>query len=415
MSLHAMGFPRAARQVGFTLVELMVALALGLLILLALMMMLTNISRTNNELGVSNRMVENGRFAMQLVSGEVVHAGFFAGHVPNYDDLTFTAQPLPSNDSSGAPATRKQVPSALPDPCLAYSVANWTAAHKYNLVGIAVQGSNVPAAGTAPFCAGVVSSPKRGTDVLVVRHAETCVGGSGTNECSNTLATANPDVYFQATRCDTDTAEFVLSTMQADFTLRQRNCTTAAELRRFASSMYFVKDVSGVPTLMRSVLRASGAAPTHDAADALVENVEGFRVEYGLDTLSDSNEAVAPTAAISWTNLAVKTSPRNRGDGIPDGAYVRCTQANPCTPAQMLNAVAVRIYVLVRAERTTAGHTDSKIYKLGSADTACANAAAADSSNTCAPTLGPFNDGYRRQLFTQTVRLANVAGRRETP
>jgi type IV pilus assembly protein PilW len=57
----------------------------------------------------------------------------------------------------------------------------------------------------------------------------------------------------------------------------------------------------------------------------------------------------------------------------------------------------VRLHVLVRAENRTSGYTDTKTYNLGST------------------TLGPFNDGYKRHVFTQTVRLTNISMRRETP
>ena len=399
----------AFRQAGFTLVELMISLALGLLIVLALVTMLINVNRNNNELGFSQRMIENGRFAMQLLETDVSHTGYWGGFLPNFDELTYVGAPVLASVAGG------QVPTALPNPCLAYSVANWTDEYKANLIGIATQGGNVTAAAAAPYCTALLTSPKASNDVLVVRHAEPCVAGSGSNECANTLAAANPDVYFQTTQCSTDVAPYVMSTTAADFTLHKRNCTAAAEIRRLASTLYYVKDDNGTPTLMRSQLAAAGAAPTHLAAQALVENVEGFRVEFGIDNKSDTNEDVVPTAAVSWSNAAVKTSPRNRGDGIPDGNFVRCTQAVPCTAAQMMHAVAVKVYVLVRAESKTAGYSDQKTYKLGSSDTNCTSATNADASATCAPVLGPFNDNYRRHLFTQTFRLVNVAGRRETP
>ncbi|MCG2592857.1 PilW family protein [Ramlibacter sp. XY19] len=397
------------REAGFTLVELMISLALGLLIVLALVTMLINVNRGNNELGFSQRMIENGRFAMQLLETDIQHTGYWAGFVPNYDELTYVGAPALASAAGG------QVPTALPNPCLAYSVANWNSEYKANLIGIAAQGGNVTAASTPPYCSGVLTSPKASNDVLVVRHAEPCVAGSGTAECANTLGSANPDVYFQTTQCSTDTTGYVMSTATADFTLHKRNCTALAEIRRVASTLYYVKDVNGTPTLMRSQLAASGAAPTHLAAQPLVEYVEGFRVEFGIDAKSDTNEDVVPTAAVNWSNAAVKTSPRNRGDGIPEGNFLRCTQVTPCTAAQMMNAVAVKVYVLVRAESTSPGYTDVKTYKMGSADTNCTSAANADASAACAPLLGPFNDGYRRHLFTQTFRLVNVAGRRETP
>jgi type IV pilus assembly protein PilW len=293
-----------------------------------------------------------------------------------------------------------QIPTAVPEPCTPYDAATWTSEYVANLIGVHIQGSDIPAALTKPFCSGVITSPKANTDVLVVRHAESCTAGSGSAECSNTMAAAFPDVYFQASRCGTDTETFVLGT--GGLVLHNRDCETGtptvAPIRRFSSTLYYVKDDgTNPPTLMRSTFGASGAPATHQPAQALVENVESFRIEFGIDNKSDAAETVTFTAEVDWVDAKNKTSPRNRGDGIPDGAYVRCTQAAPCSALDMANTVSAKIYILVRAERKTANYQDTKTYKMGSVD------------------AGPYNDGYKRHLFSQTVRLVNVSGRRETP
>ena len=62
-----------------------------------------------------------------------------------------------------------------------------------------------------------------------------------------------------------------------------------------------------------------------------------------------------------------------------------------------MNAVAVRIHVLVRSDQITPGYVDTKTYEMGGT------------------TLGPFGDNFKRHVFTRTIRLTNVASRRETP
>jgi type IV pilus assembly protein PilW len=146
-------------------------------------------------------------------------------------------------------------------------------------------------------------------------------------------------------------------------------------------------------------------------AQALIEGIESFKVEFGLDTVSDSgavlttatfNTTTGEGAAVVWANPKVLTSPTNRGDGYPD-SYVQCTNASPCSAFQLMNAVAVKIHVLVRSENRTPGYVDSKSYCLAS------------SCPTAGDRLGPFSDSFKRHLFTQTVRLVNVSARRETP
>lgn len=393
-------------QQGFTLVELMISMVLGLFIILALLTMLVNTSRTNTEMSTANRVIENGRFAVQLLAADISHSGYWGGHVPEFDSLIASTSAAPTD-----------VPTAVPDPCLAF--ASWDPAitpnHKNNLVGIAVQGTDIPSpvpSPTAPFCASVITNPQPSTDVLVVRHLEPCLVGSGTDDCSDTRAAASPHLYMQASRCSTDTSAFQLNT--STFTLKAGDCVADAPIRRFASSIYYVRNYAntagdGIPTLVRARYGVSNTAvagndPAFLSAQALVEGVEGFRVEYGVDNLSDTGATVdlaALNTALNWQGTSVLNTPTNRGNGLPD-TYVRCTQAAACTADQLVNVTTLKVYVLVRGERISTGHTDTKKYCLAS---------------TCASPgdyMGPFNDGYKRHLFTQTIRLVNVATRRET-
>jgi type IV pilus assembly protein PilW len=398
-------------QRGFTLVELMISMVLGLFIILALVTMLINVNRHNSELSGMNRLIENGRISLQLLTSDISHAGYWSSHIPAFDSLAG-----PSNITTPLPAGPADVPNAVPDPCLAFSAVNWTDQHKMNLVGIAVQGTDIPdpvPSPTTPFCSGIVTNPQPKTDVLVVRHAEPCLPGSSTDDCSDTRANASPHLYFQASRCSADASTFILNT--STFTVKAGDCVADAPVRRFSSSIYFVRNYAnsagdGLPTLMRARFGVNNTAvagnpPEFLAAQALVEGVEGFRVEYGLDNLSDTGVTVGLAelgAPINWLSTSILNTATNRGNGFPD-SYITCSQATPCTAAQLVNVTAVKLYVLVRSEKTTPGHTDTKKYCLASA---CADPG---------DYMGPFNDGYKRHLFTQTVRLTNVATRRETP
>ena len=403
-------------QRGFTLVELMISLTLGLFIVLALVVMLINVNRNNNELSTVNRVIENGRFSLQLLAADVSHAGYWAGHVPQFDDLTMTVTEIPTDVPTGTPTGTVTVgDGGVPDPCLAFP--SWNATHRNNLVGIAVQGTDVPdpvPTPTTPFCSSIVTDPQPGTDVVVVRHVEPCLVGTGTDDCANTLTNPSPHLYFQASRCSTDASTYVLDNTTTTFALKAGDCTAEAPIRRFSSTIYYVRDHANqagdrIPTLMRARFGVSNTAsagnlPEFLAAQAVVEGVEGFRVEYGVDDRSDTNATVdlnALRSSISWASATVLNTPQNRGDGLPD-RYVRCSQAAPCTGDQMVNVTSVKLYVLVRSEKPSPNYTDTKKYCLAS------------SCSDPADYLGPFNDRYKRHLFTQTIRLTNVAMRRET-
>jgi type IV pilus assembly protein PilW len=153
----------------------------------------------------------------------------------------------------------------------------------------------------------------------------------------------------------------------------------------------------GIPTLVRSEFDLSGGTLAHQAAVPLIEGIQGFRVELGIDSLSETGDPVDYTAEIDWDDDENLVTPTNRGDGVPDGAFVHCSTAIECTVEQLRNVVAVRLYILARADRVTPGYTDNKTHNLGG------------------QALGPFNDGFKRHVFSTSVRLMNVSTRRETP
>ena len=191
------GRPRP--QSGFTLVELMIAMVLGLFIVLALLTLLINVNRNNSEMTKSNRVIENGRFSIQLLEHDIAHAGFWAGYLPQFDDVTVAGMPADvPRDHAGPPAV-----TAVPDPC-----ADWgalagnpaaLAVYKSNLLGIAVQAYEIPAvvpSPTVPVCGSRVVSPQPSSDVLIVRHVETCAVGE-----TGCPAFANNELYFQVQQC----------------------------------------------------------------------------------------------------------------------------------------------------------------------------------------------------------------------
>ena len=424
-------------QSGFTLVELMISMVLGLFIVLALLALLINVNRNNSEMTKANRVIENGRFSIQLLEHDIAHAGFWAGYLPQFDDVTVAGMPADvPRDDAGPPAV-----TAVPDPC-----ADWgalagnpaaLAVYKTNLLGIAVQAYEVPAvvpSPTVPVCGSRVVSPQPSSDVLFVRHVETCAVGE-----TGCPAFANNELYFQPAQCGATmpVPAYVLEQYAAGTVdtllphrVRSANCAAGAFAPRhkFVSSLYYVRryavtDGDNIPTLMRSDFSCASGTCEFGAAQAMIEGIESFRVELGIDNVSDSGAAIGTTtfnttaadvtgvtgvvpsgqaATVTWADPTTLTSPTNRGDGIPD-SYRRCTTASPCSALELMNAVAVKLYVLARSQSTSPGYTDAKSY--------CMTSTCADADDR----VGPFNDGYKRHLFTQAIRLVNVSNRRETP
>lgn len=334
---------RRIAQYGFTLVELMVSLTLGLLLVAGLGWVFLNSSRSNTELGKMNQQMENGRFAIYVLKDELQHAGFWG-------ELTSLPPPV-----------------GLVDPCK--DPTAWNIDDMTSVLSLPVQGY-ADGAGLPSTCDTLLSNRKAGTDVLVVRHVATCV--PGTTDCRDGA------MALQVSLCATDANQWVMNEpTDDDFTLRQpdpmgRPCThadyvsTLAPKRRVIANTYFIRDYAntpgdGIPTLMvfKSVLEDNDG---HDRLLPLVEGIDQFRVEYGIDSAGD--------------------------DGVPD-SYVTAPSATDWP-----NVVAVRLYVVARNLETTPGYSDTKTYPMPGGS------------------VGPFNDAYKRHAYQVTVRLNNVAGRR---
>lgn len=330
-------------QRGVSLVELMISITIGLLILSSMTTLFVNQSRTRSELDKSNRMIDNGRYATDLLSENLRLAGFYGALDPASIAL----------------------PGALPDPC-STTMSDISAA-----IPLHIQGYDAADASTAvvspPTC--VPATIKTGSDILVIRRVATLAPVAQT-------AAVNGTPYLQASLCQYDTPPiYKIDNTPANFTLRQKNCTTTsttpyAELRRMMVEIYFIdrnnQAGDGIPTLKRVELSDAGAMTTV----ALVEGIEFMQVDYGLDTV-----------------VTV--------DGAAD-SYSTCSA---CTIADWSNVVSVKITLLARNLETSAGYTDTKTYTLGLAGTHTPAAA----------------DNYKRHVYTQTIRLVNPSSRREVP
>jgi prepilin-type N-terminal cleavage/methylation domain-containing protein len=468
------------RQRGFSVIELMISVAISLIILAGLSAMLVNVSRTNSEMAKSNSQIENGRFAVEALESDLVHAGFWGEYVPQFDDLSWMFK------QSDAPAT-------APDPCLAYSSTNWDRDYLNGLLGIPVQ--------TSDGVLGTCTLPDRvaGTDALLVRHAETCVPGN-----VNCEADVSGKLYFQSALCAAGTWGAVVTTgtdathvalappsasantaaiadaykgmtiritegtgsgqtrtvtafdpityvatvssawatipdgtskytifdgvlSTSSFPLRQRSCLATAPTakRKFVSNIYYVRSYAstagdGIPTLVRSSFDlGSDGTLAHQAPEALVEGIENFAVELGIDnvvTRCGFNSAVDySTIADLWNSTTcLKDSvpennslPKNRGDGSAD-TFIRCTTAAPCGADKLRDAVSARLFLLVRNTEATPGYADAKTYCLATIPVG----GTCPSTSTYAAPSGTA--GYKRHLFSTTIRLTAISARRES-
>ena len=340
---------------GFSIVELMVALAIGGFIMLLLAAVFFTSSVTRKESERAARQIENGRYAMQILSEDIKHAGYLGEFNPSV----------------------LATPGTTPNPCLT-TVADLNAA-----LPVHIQGYD-GGSGLTTECTTLLADRRTGTDVVVVRRTSTCVVGAA--GCDATLSGAP---YFQASLCGsgtelastTATDYFVLDVSTGTFGKHKKDCAATAGLRRYLTHIYFItnNDVSGdgIPTLKRADLGAGSFSIV-----PLVEGVENLQIEYGVDT---DNDGTPDTFTAD-----------------PDAlTYAGCATA-PCV-VTWRNVMAVRVNILARNTEATQGYVDSKVYTLGK------------KANGTDNTFGAYNDSIKRHAYDGQVRINNVSARRLVP
>lgn len=364
LSEHPAAYRPSARQCGFTLVELMVALVVGMFLLFALSTLFVASSNNFAEAERSSREIENGRYATSVLRDEIQHAGFY-GEVGNVTTLLLTP-----------PIT---VPTTMPDPC-ATSIAGLKAA-----LPLAIQGVDAPNA--TPTC---LPDHLAGTDVLVIRR-------SNTTDTTAASAVAN-GYYTQVSDCATQLPVFMLA--QSAFNLTLKDCATVANIRQYDVHIYYVSPCNvatgtggacassdlALPTLKRLELVPGGFSNPVP----LVEGVENLQFEYGIDTKSLPDGS--PTCYVA-------------DPGLNSSAI--CPVMTPAynwssAPTNWSNVVAVRIHLLARNTTTTNSYVDSKTYQLGNL--------ADGTPNNITP-----GGGFKRHVFTEVTRVTNVGQRMEQP
>lgn len=347
-------------QQGLSLVELLVAVTLGLMLMAGLATLFANSSTARTELERNSRQIENGRFAMEMISDDLRLAGFYA-------ELSLDAT---------------LYPAAMPDPCSVDPV-QWRAA-----LPIAIQHYDNGAG--VPGCFGIAA--KAGTDVIVIRRVSSCEAGVGT--CPNMLAGLP---YLQVSKCKTQSladrnmpnSRYVLEKMGTGvFDRKVRDCANTAGSRQYLVRVYYIANDNGagvsIPTLTRVEFNGVG----YSRPVPLVEGIEELNVEYGIDNLGIASDLTF-----------LEGSPDVYTADPANFAVAGC--ANYCTGVHhMGNIVTARVSLLARNIEESPAYTDNKTYTLGRD--------AAGMAFTVTP-----GGKYRRHAYSGVVRIVNVSQRRE--
>jgi type IV pilus assembly protein PilW len=362
---------------GFTIIEFMIAMTLSLLVLAALTAAFVASSRSRTEIEKANEQIENGRFALQILTDDLEMAGFYS-HLDL--DIAMAADISPI-----------AIPGAKPDAC-STTLADLRAALPLHLQGY----DSLPDADPdVPSC---LTDVKPETDIVVVRRVATCVGGT-----ANCAMVANAP-YFQASLCETQLATldatqyYKLDTTLANLNRTKRDCAATADRRQYLVHIYFIANNDqagdGIPTLKRAELGAGFSIVP------LAHGIEDLQLDYGIDNDLDG----APDAFTSDPDTY-------DAPGGAAGPHVDCAAHVAECIANWRNVMSVRLNVLARNSSESRDHTDVKVYQLGLDDDGSARCARDENADG---TCEAFGDKYKRHVYQTSVRLNNPAGRRES-
>jgi len=301
---------------GFSLVELMVSVTIGLILLLGLSTLLVNSSNSHREMQKSSAQIENGRYAMQILSDDIQMAGYLGELSPAGFATPNVAEPC--------------VPTA------AYAVPDVPVAVGYD-----------PAADLA-----CLADRKAGTGVLVLRRVLST---------PITLASTNPpdaSSYLQVSMCNNDplTKPFVLGSVAGEFTVRQKDCATPASARRYVLRVYYI----GTGDILK--LREFSLGALQNAVD-LVDGIEDMQFDYGVDSTGDGapdeyKAVPAVTELEDVMTLRVNLLARNleQTAGYTDAKTYNLGLNKPAyTPPSAMSAFKRHAYTtLVRIENASA-------------------------------------------------------------
>lgn len=273
-----MNFMNRKQSQGFSLVELMVAMVVGLIIIAGAVSMHTGTRKTQVKSEEQMDMVADARFAIEMIAYDLRHAGSWGG--TNKDGLiecksTDTACPVPltvANDCAIAG-----------NPVWAYDISRPV---------FATDGSN-PYAST---CIPATEKYVAGTDVLEVRFAD-----------PGKIATADLKAGQAYVRSNFINGQLFVGATPPKLDAYEKSALTSNhELHAYAYYISNFTDVAGdnIPSLRRASLVNAPSIQSQ----MLVSGVVDLQVQFGVDTTGDGmvNRYDSPatvTTDNNWLNV----------------------------------------------------------------------------------------------------------------
>ena len=296
---------------GFSLVEMMVAMLLGLIVIGGGISVYLASKRSWSDSEQVNFITDNGRFALQLIGDSMRHTRFFGG--PHSNDIrTDSSLGAVAGDCSGRAA--------------AYDTDN-------ALFAVRATGATL---------LGCITDAVAGSDVLVIKGID-----------PQPLYDSNPDdpndlrdgvISFPSGAWSSEST-YVISNTESGIIIDGADTPPdVQEGQEFALGVawpyrlqiYYVRNTPNTPTLSRKVLRWDSAASTMSLqTQDLVQGVESLRLLFGYDTGADGR----PDTLANLT--AVESADRWQ------------------------DVTSIQAFVLIRSDMPDLDYENVKTYQLG--------------------------------------------------
>ncbi|MBQ4833062.1 PilW family protein [Pseudoalteromonas sp. MMG010] len=323
------------RERGFTLIEMMIALFIGVIILGGVMFTYLSMKITTTDTIAIGEIQESGRLAINIMQRDIEQVGFWGTfYEDSFTGANVSTQTAPAGDCE----------SGLNNA----SFPNITSQSNFRTIFATTANTNKEL--------NCINNPVKGSDILQIKFLQ---GKQLVVDITNNEMQSDEN-YFIA---EQEQAQFVRGVVSANtLNLNATVWPYSHHVYYIAEQTYEVNNKKiTVPVLMRK--RLNGSKMT---AESIMEGVENMRFLFGLDTNNDgridSYRNVSDMTSADWENRKM--------------------------------VLAVQLFLLVRTLKEDSHSTvKNQTYTLG------------NDSNSRELS---FNDGYRRAVFTTTIRLNNV-------
>jgi len=355
-------------QHGVSLIELMIAITIGLVLVYGATALYVKSKVTYNDNDMIARLQESGRYALGSLEHDVLAANYwgqFAIQNSYTSVITVTSQP----PDIGGPGI---IASGTDDcgPNFAFDVRH------------SIQGDN---GGTLPFQYGGGA-----TGFLNANSSGNCVAKNQV-AASDTLTLRHADPNSAAT---TDYFKVCSSVSTADIVKDATSCSPSDQVNGYQVHSYYISQDSdrntGLPSLRRKYLNSAGNVQDEE----IISGVEDMQIQFGIEVTSNVKNTPLTGVVTQYVD--------------PDAKVIEQT-----APAAA-QIVSVRVSLLLRGETLESSFEDSRAWEYGSRNQSNGTTgdlnSLADANKAYAPASSSDSNAkhYRRVVVTRTFMIRNV-------